>query len=68
MDLDDLDLIDTSTTAGQREWSRLCSRAMENLPLGTAATFDDVDAILTWALPYYEEITAGRRRTPEAPS
>jgi DNA-binding transcriptional regulator YhcF (GntR family) len=55
------DLIDTSTTAGKAEWRTLCLGVLKNLPVGTPVGFGDVDAILTWALPEYERLTAGRR-------
>lgn len=55
------DLIDTSTTQGQKVWAGLCNHAFENLPTNTTVTFEDVDAILTWTLWRYEEITAPAR-------
>ena len=31
-------------------------RAFENLPTDTTVTMDDVDAILTWCLPEYDDM------------
>ncbi len=46
----------------QDEWRRLCLRAFENLPRDTAVTMDDVDAILTWCLPAYDDALAAAGR------
>ena len=40
----------------QDQWRRLCQRAFENLATDTTVTMNDVDAILTWCLPEYNEM------------
>jgi hypothetical protein len=44
------------------QYRRLCLRAFENLPADTPVTMDDVDAILTWCLPEYDEMRGTRAR------
>jgi len=46
----------TSSSLTQDQWRRLCLRAFENLPADTQVTMGDVDAILTWCLPAYDEM------------
>jgi hypothetical protein len=53
----------TSSGLTQDQWRRLCLRAFENLPTDTQVTIEDVDSILTWCLPAYDEM---RREQPQA--
>jgi len=46
----------TATGLTQDQYRRLCLRAFGNLPSGTQATMDDVDAILAWCLPEYDDM------------
>lgn len=52
--------LDQTTTGGlsQDQWRRLCLLAFENLPADTPVTMNDVDAILTWCLPEYDDMRA----------
>jgi hypothetical protein len=38
------------------QYRRLCLRAFENLPSDTQVTLNDIDAILTWCLPEYDDM------------
>lgn len=40
----------------QDQYRRLCLRAFGNLPSDTPVTMDDVDAILCWVLPEYDDM------------
>jgi hypothetical protein len=55
----------TSSGLTQDQWRRLCLRAFENLPTDTQVTMEDVDSILTWCLPAYDEMRAGHQSPDE---
>jgi hypothetical protein len=46
------------------EYRKLCLRAFENLPSGTAVTTGDVDSVLTWCLPAYVRLRAAHAGDP----
>jgi hypothetical protein len=52
----------TASGLTQDQYRRLCLRAFENLRSDTQVTMDDVDAILTWCLPVYDEMKAENTR------
>jgi hypothetical protein len=58
----------TSSGLTQDQWRRLCLRAFENLPTDTQVTMEDVDSILTWCLPAYDDMRAGQQSPDATPS